>query len=78
VSNVEQYLFPTGRGESFYENVSTLPLTENAIFIRTIFGAAQRCNTARTLNRTPVTSSIVEVLEDYRSGGIRERNARLA
>ena len=70
VSNVEQYLFRDGPWRSFYENVSTLPLTENAIFIRTFFGAAQRCNNPRTLNRTPVTSSIVEVLEDYRSGGI--------
>ena len=70
LSNVEQYLFPDGPWRSFYENVSTFPLSDNAIFIRTFFGAARRCNNPTTPNRTPVTSSIVELLEDYRRGEI--------
>ena len=70
VSNVERYLFLDGPWRSFYENVSTFPLSEDAIFIRTFFGAAQRCNNPSTPNRTPVTGSIAELLEDYRSGEI--------
>jgi len=69
VSNVEQYLFPDGPWRSFYENVSTFPLSADAIFIRSFFRAARRCN-SDIPNRTPMTSSIVEFLEDYRSGEI--------
>jgi hypothetical protein len=70
LSNVERYLFADGPWRSFYENVSTFPLSEDAIFIRTFFGAAQRCNNPSIPTRTPVTGSIVELLEDYRSGEI--------
>jgi hypothetical protein len=70
VSNVEQYLFRSGPWRSFYENVATLPLSEDAIFVRAFFGAAARCNTPSTPNRAPVTSSIAELLEDYRGGQI--------
>ena len=34
VSNVEQYLFMDGKATAFYENVATLPQTENSVFIR--------------------------------------------
>jgi hypothetical protein len=34
VSNVEQYLFREGKAPAFYENVSTLPISEESIFIR--------------------------------------------
>jgi hypothetical protein len=34
VSNVEQYLVREGKAPAFYENVSTLPISEESIFIR--------------------------------------------
>lgn len=34
VSNVEQYLYREGKAGTFYENVSTLPISEESIFIR--------------------------------------------
>ena len=34
VSNVEQYLFQDGKQAAFYENVATLPVTPNSVFIR--------------------------------------------
>jgi hypothetical protein len=34
VSNVEQYLFGDGKATAFYNNVATLPLDANSIFIR--------------------------------------------
>jgi hypothetical protein len=70
VSNVEQYLFPDGPWRSFYDNVSTFPLSADAIFIRSFFRAARRCDNPSLPNRTPVTASIANHLEDYRSGEI--------
>ena len=34
VSNVEQYLFREGKAQTFYDNVATLPINEESIFIR--------------------------------------------
>ena len=34
VSNVEQYLFRDGKAPTFYDNVATLPINEESIFIR--------------------------------------------
>jgi hypothetical protein len=34
VSNVEQYLFQDGKATAFYNNVATLPLDANSIFVR--------------------------------------------
>jgi hypothetical protein len=34
VSNVEQYLFMDGLAQAFYDNVATLPLDANSVFIR--------------------------------------------
>jgi Flp pilus assembly protein TadD len=34
VSNVEQYLFQDGHAQAFYDNVATLPLNEQSVFIR--------------------------------------------
>jgi hypothetical protein len=38
-SNVEQYLFQNGVWRAFYDNVSTLPIDENGVFIRSARGA---------------------------------------
>jgi hypothetical protein len=34
VSNVEQYLFQDGKAAAFYDNVSTLPVNDESVFIR--------------------------------------------
>jgi hypothetical protein len=34
LSNVEQYLFQDGKQKAFYDNVSTLPMTDKTVFIR--------------------------------------------
>jgi hypothetical protein len=34
VSNVEQYLYQDGKAQAFYENVATLPIDANSVFIR--------------------------------------------
>jgi hypothetical protein len=35
-SNVEQYLFQTATWSNFYANVSTLPLDDGSVFIRSV------------------------------------------
>jgi len=76
VSNVESYLFGDDLWRPFYDNVLTLPVSENAVFVRTFFGSAGRqCTDPRPSIRTPLMSSIVELLEDYEAGEIETQCA---
>jgi hypothetical protein len=77
VSNVEPYLFNDGdRWRRFYDNVSTLPVSEDAVFIRTFFGStARRCSALRPSIRTPLMGSILALLEAYRNGEIETQCA---
>jgi hypothetical protein len=75
-SNVEQYLFADAVVGRFYDNVATLPLSDDAIFIRTFFGGAVlECGDARAPARTPYAEPIAELLADYRSGKLETRCA---
>lgn len=77
-SNVEQYLFTDDLWRPFYVNVAALPVSQNGIFVRTFFGSVLRqCGNPRMPIRTPVTSSIAEVLGAYRRGEI-ESQCRVA
>ncbi|HJR68499.1 MAG TPA: hypothetical protein VKA43_00490 [Gammaproteobacteria bacterium] len=76
VSNVEPYLFRGDLWRPFYDNVATLPVSDDAIFIRTFFGStARECRDLRPSIRTPLQGSIVELVEDYRSGEIETQCA---
>jgi len=75
-SNVEQYLFMDDLWRQFYDNVATLPISQDAIFVRTFFGSLMRqCSNPRAPIRTPVTSSIAEFLVTHRRGEIETRCA---
>jgi hypothetical protein len=75
-SNVEQYLFTEDVWRPFYDNVATLPIGDDAIFIRTFFGARPReCGRPDLPVKTPLIGSIAELLADYRSGAIETRCA---
>ena len=76
VSNVEPYLFRGDVWRPFYDSVATLPVSDDALFIRTFFGStARQCSALRPSTRTPLMGSIVELLEDYRSGEIETQCA---
>jgi hypothetical protein len=74
VSNVEQYLFMSPDNWSkYYNNVATLPLTDNALFIRSYssrgFGTLppQSPNGSRSLQ---LLSSVSELLKAFREGKV--------
>jgi hypothetical protein len=58
VSNVEQYLFMDGLAQAFYDNLATMPIDANTVFIRS----------ARTLD---VLDPIQAFLKDLAEGKIR-------
>jgi hypothetical protein len=70
LSNVEQYLFrPQGLAplyREFYENVGTLPLDESSQFIR----SGQPPDLDRRNGLTPMRSSILEVLAEFKLGRV--------
>ena len=71
VSNVEPYLFTAGSWRRFYENVATMPVNANSVFIRTFFGATMReCSALRPAIMTPYQGSITEFLRDFDAGRI--------
>jgi hypothetical protein len=76
LSNVEQYLFqqrpnaPNGGWSNFYQNVATLPVDTSSVFIRS--GNSQNF-TGRAGGLTPVMSRVLEVLEAFREGTIRNQ-----
>lgn len=74
VSNVEQYLFNDNTWEPFYDNVATLPIGDDAIFIRTVFGARPaECGRPELPVRAPLVGSISKLLADFRNGGVTTR-----
>jgi hypothetical protein len=75
-SNVEPYLFAAGVSQDFYDSVGTLPLSPSSTFVRTFFGSAVReCSPDVPPIRTPVLSSIAEILNAYENGEITSQCA---
>ena len=73
-SNVEANLFRAGTWKAFYENVSTLPVHDAAVFVRTFFGAtARECSAQRPTIRTPVLASMTALLAAYRKGELESQ-----
>ncbi len=73
-SNVEANLFRAGTWKAFYENVSTLPVQDGGVFIRTFFGAtARECSAQRPAIRTPVLSSMAALLAAYRKDELKSQ-----
>jgi hypothetical protein len=72
-SNVEQYLFQTDAWKRFYENVETLPITENSTFVRSYFN--MRFVTPRTfssgLRSQTLLDPISSLLAEFRAGQIQ-------
>jgi hypothetical protein len=74
VSNVEAYLFRAGTWKTFYENVSTLPVPDSGVFVRTFFGAtARECPAQRPTIRMPVLGSITALLTAYRKDELKSQ-----
>ena len=68
-SNVEANLFRAGTWKAFYENVSTLPVPDAGVIVRTFFGAtARECSAQRPTIRTPMLASMTALLAGYRKG----------
>ena len=73
-SNVEANLFRAGTWKAFYENVSTLPVHDAGVFVRTFFGAtARECSAQRPTIRTPVLASMTALLAAYRKGELNSQ-----
>jgi hypothetical protein len=73
VSNVEQYLFmSTDAWRHYYENVATLPFTENALFIRSLSGGAYRFTPPQSPNSRSVQllASVQELLMAFAEGKV--------
>jgi hypothetical protein len=73
VSNVEQYLFmSTDAWRHYYDNVATLPLTENALFIRSLSGGAYRFTPPQSPNSRSVQllGSVQELLMAFAEGRV--------
>jgi hypothetical protein len=72
-SNVEQYLFQTDAWRRFYENVETLPITENSTFVRSYFN--MRFVTPRTfsagLRSQTLLDPISSLIAEFRAGQIQ-------
>jgi hypothetical protein len=73
LSNVEQYLFrpqgPPPLYREFYENVATLPLDDSSQFIR----SGQLPDRSRGNGLTPMRSSILEVLAEFKAGRVNNQ-----
>ena len=68
-SNVEANLFRAGTWRAFYDNVSTVPVHEAGVFVRTFFAAtARECSAQRPTIRTPRLASMPALLAAYRKG----------
>lgn len=73
VSNVEQYLFMSPEAwRHYYENVATLPIAENALFIRSLSGGARRPMAQQSPNSRSVqlVSSVPDLLKAFAAGTI--------
>ena len=68
-SNVEANLFRAGTWKAFYENVSSMPVHDAGVIVRTFFGAtARECSAQRPTIRTPVLGSMTALLAAHRKG----------
>jgi len=73
-SNVEANLFRAGTWAAFYENVSTLPVHDEGVFVRTFFAATARdCSAQRPPIRTPVLGSMPALLAAYRKQELKNQ-----
>ena len=71
-SNVEQYLFQQGDDwQRFYGNVSSMPRSPRALFIRSISGRSGRMRQHPYARSASVTSPIEEVLSLFRMGRLQ-------
>ena len=67
-------LFRAGTWKAFYDNVSTLPVHDSGVFVRTFFGAtARKCTAPRPTIRTPVLGSIGTLLAAHRKGDLKSQ-----
>jgi len=71
VSNVEQYLFQDAKAQAFYDNVSTLPLSDRTVFIRP-YALRQGYGAAATL------CGIKGFIDTFTGGRIASNNTALA
>ena len=73
VSNVEQYLFMgADTWRRYYENVATLPITGNALFIRSLSGGAFRPvgPQSPTSRSVQLVSSVAELVKAFSDGKV--------
>ena len=75
-SNVEQYLFQTTAWPAFYDNVSTLPVTGNSVFIRGLIKSGSGQYSASpalppTSHYETVLFPIADLVARHARGGIR-------
>lgn len=70
VSNVEQYLFMDGKSTEFYDNVATLPLNDDSVFIRPY--------AMRQFSRPEPLCGIVKFLAAAQAGRMRSNNEALS
>jgi hypothetical protein len=71
-SNVEYYLFQDGKWSSYIENVRALPVTADAVFIRSYFGnGAPHPQNVPGHRATNLVHSLPEMLRDQAAGRIR-------
>jgi len=69
VSNVEQYLFQDGKARAFYDNVATLPVDDESVFIRP--------NSLRRMGFNNALCSIAPFLMSVQAGGINSNTDAL-
>lgn len=68
-SNVEQYLFRGGRWQQFIDNVASLPLDENSLFIRSYFDYGSRYPSSYPLQSSSMLLSSIAGLVDAHGAG---------
>ena len=72
VSNVEQYLFEDdGNWSKFYANVASLPIGNNATFIRSVSNRSQVVPHKPDSRLAQLTSPIDTVIKAYRAGTLK-------
>jgi len=70
-SNVEQYLFRGGTWQTFLDNVATLPIDEDSLFVRAYFNYGFRYPPASPDRRSLVLlGSIADLLQAHRAGRV--------
>ncbi|HWP03292.1 MAG TPA: hypothetical protein VNL96_07540 [Gemmatimonadaceae bacterium] len=71
VSNVEQYLFQQGEAwRHFYENVRSLPVTDSAVFIRSVSGRRWAARQNPRARSAQLYSGIRALITEYRKNRV--------